>query len=120
MNDRRLIIAMGVILLFIACALVFIARADEINEANGVVNVGDIVIYLTDDDNDGLFEKNPAIVIDDTRAAAALFNQPVEAGQRVNLRIFANGKSRVRDFEVFLVKRGRALGQYEFLKTSNH
>ena len=77
------------------------------------------MIYFSDDDGDGQFEKNAAIVIDDPRAAAAVFNQPVQAGQRVNLRVFANGKSRVRDYEVFLVKRGRALGQYEALVTSN-
>lgn len=106
---------MVVIMLMILAATI---GADEPDQAAGPPKLNDRVIFFSFED--GQVRRNAATVIDDVNAAAELSGHPIEPGQRVNLRISANGRSRTRDYEVFLVKRGREVGQYEALTTSNH
>lgn len=87
--------------------------------ADGVVKVGDRVIYFTDDDADGFFEKNPAIVADDINSTAKI-NGSITHGNLVNLWVFPSAStSRASPFLIRNAKRGRSIGQYEALANSN-
>lgn len=88
--------------------------------SDGVVKVGDRVIYFTDDNADGFFEKNPALVADDINSTAAI-NGSLTHGNLVNLWVFPSAStSRASPFLVRNAKRGRIIGQYEALANANH
>lgn len=116
---------------FIALALVLIvalgvfALADKPDRAEGTPKLGDRVVYFTDVDNDGFFEKNIALVADDTNATARISPDAPPFGQVINLWVFpseeavlAGGTSQV--YFIRRVTRGRFVGEYEALVTSNH
>lgn len=87
----------------------------------GVAKIGDRVIFVTDDDGDGFFEKNVAIVTDNILATAAANGTELEVGNLVNLWVFPSAlSSKTQPYTVRSAKRGRSLGQYEALANSNH
>lgn len=92
----------------------------EFDCSEGIVKLGDRVIYFTDDNRDGLFEKNLAFVIDDVNATAVINGTSLQVGNLVNLKVEPSASaSQTQSYRVFSVKRGRSIGQYEALTTSN-
>lgn len=88
---------------------------------DGVVKLGDRVIYFTDDNGDGFFEKNLAFVTDDINAVSRITNEPISFGNRINLFVVPSGEtSRASPYVVRSATRGRRLGQYEALANANH
>ena len=121
MTSRTYLLAFILIVVAVAFGISFLVRADDINDPNGIVRIGDDLIYFTDDDLDGRFEKNWAKVGDDVNATAELNGTAIMPGHLVNIWVFPNGKSRISTpYFIRNVKRGRALNQYVPLSTANH
>ncbi len=114
----------------IVIALLSIASlADKPDRSEGAPNVGDRVIYFSDFNGDGFFERNVGVVADDVPTTARLNGQPVTPGQKVNLWVFPSASTPQGDNSIVLqpapyllynVPRGRFAGHYESLQTSNH
>jgi len=111
-------------LVFIVALCVF-ALADKPDKAEGTPKLGDRVVFFTDVNNDGFFEKNIALVADDTNATARITPEAPPFGQPINLWVFpseeavlAGGAS--QPYFVRRATRGRFVGEYEALVTSNH
>jgi hypothetical protein len=91
------------------------------DKAEGVVRTGDRVIYFTDANADGFFERNVALVADDVNAVGRLNGTGVQFGNRVNLWVFPSEESGIAEpYFVDDAERGRSIGEYEALVTSNH
>jgi hypothetical protein len=91
----------------------------------GISKVGDRVIYFTDADADGFFEKNVALVADDVNAVGRLNGTGVEVGHKVNLWVFpaedaTKGHGIRNPYFVENATRGRSLGEYEALANANN
>lgn len=87
---------------------------------DGIVKVGDRVIFVTDYNNDGFFEKNVAFVADDVNATAAINGTPLQVGNLVNLWVFPSASTGfTAPYRVYSVKRGRRVGEYEALVNAN-
>lgn len=108
----------------VTCLSVF-ALADKPDNPNGAPKTADRVIFLTDHNGDGFFERSPALVADDTNATARISPGAQPFGQPVNLWVYPSEESILaggpdQPFLVRRVLRGRFINHYEALITTNH
>lgn len=126
--DRRYALvafAIIAILAFILPLFAAAAFADKPDKPDGNVKVGDRVIFFTDSDGDGFFERNVALVADDVSTVGRLNGTGVVFGNRVNLWVLPSEdatKGLPSRMPLFVpdVERGRSVNEYEVLATSNH
>lgn len=116
---------MAAVLAVIFIGMVIALAVDKPDKPAGIVKIGDRVIYFTDNDRDGFFEKNVALVADDVNTVGRLNGTGVVFGNRVNLWVFPSedatkGAQGRAPFFVQDVERGRSVGEYEALQTSNN
>jgi hypothetical protein len=120
---KRLLPAILIVLIVLTLASAF----DQPDNSKGMPKIGDQVVFYTDHDFDGLYEKSPGIVVDDPSAYARLTNEGiVQPGHVVNLYVVpsqeamrAAGEDLI-PFYSFGAHRGRHIGGYESLSASNH